>query len=82
LRLQLGQRALDPLFYDTGPAAIAWRSDHDRDFLPANRTTFQVKSSGDWETHEIKLPASGTIIHVRIHLPEGTSLIREVELKP
>ena len=66
----------------TGPAAIAWRSDHDKDFLPANRTTFQVKSSGDWETHEIKLPASGTIIHVRIHLPEGTSLIREVELKP
>jgi len=65
-----------------GPGAIAWRSDGDQDFLPANRTAFESAATGDWQTHEIKLPASGTIIHVRVHLPAGTSLIRELELKP
>ena len=65
-----------------GATAIAWRIDGDKDFLPANRTTLPVTASDTWQTHEIKLPSTKTIIHVRIHFPEGTTQIREVALKP
>ncbi len=66
----------------SGPGALAWRIDGDKDFLPANRTTFPVAASDDWQTHEIKLPATKTIIHLRVYLPEGTTLIREIALQP
>jgi uncharacterized sulfatase len=65
-----------------GPAAIAWRMDGDKDFLPANRAAFQVTASDDWQTHEIQLPASGRIIHLRIHLPGGITQLREPDFKP
>ncbi len=65
-----------------GPAAIAWRIDGEKDFLPANRTTFPLTASDKWQTHEIKLPATQTIIHLRVHFPEGTTQIREIALKP
>jgi uncharacterized sulfatase len=66
----------------SGTAAIAWRVDGEKDFLPANRNTFPVTVSDDWQTHAIQLPATKTIIHLRVHFPEGTTQIREISLKP
>lgn len=64
----------------TGPAAIAWRNDGDKDFLPANRLPFQLQSTPDWQTHTLDLPTTARIIHVRVHLA-GAADIREIELK-
>ncbi len=66
----------------SGPAAIAWRMDGDKDFLPANRVAFEIKASPDWQTHELTLPVSGRVIHLRVHLPTGSARIREIEFKP
>jgi len=66
----------------SGPAAIAWRMSDDKDFLSANRATFEVKASGDWQTHEITLPANGRVIHVRVYLPAGSAEFRSLDFKP
>ena len=62
-----------------GPGAIAWRMSDDKDFLPANRASFEIKPSADWQTHEIEIPAQGRIIHFRVHLPAGPAEIREIK---
>ena len=64
----------------SGEAAFAWRTAEQKDFLPENRAAFSVTASDDWQTHTIALPATGTIIHVRLHLPGGTTQVREVTI--
>jgi len=64
-----------------GKAAIAWRVAGDKDFLPANRVTFAVTASDDFTTHEVALPATGTVIHLRIHPSGGVTQIRNIEFK-
>lgn len=65
----------------TGQGAIAWRIDGDKDFLPANRLTFPLQATTDWQTHTLEIPTTGRVIHVRVHLPAGGSEFREIELK-
>lgn len=65
-----------------GAAAITWRVDGEKDFLPVNRATFQVTASEGWRTHAVPLPAKGTIIHIRVHLPGGVTQIRSIEVEP
>ncbi|MCB1278437.1 sulfatase-like hydrolase/transferase [Prosthecobacter sp.] len=65
----------------TGAGAIAWRMSDDKDFLPANRVTFDLKATDDWQTHEITLPANGRVIHLRVHVPPGPASIREIGVK-
>jgi uncharacterized sulfatase len=64
----------------TGQGALAWRLDGDQDFLPINRVPFAITGSADWQTHEVKIPASGRIIHLRIHLPPGAAAFQAIEL--
>jgi uncharacterized sulfatase len=64
-----------------GQAAIAWRIDGDKDFLPANSVAFPIQGSDNWQTHEIQIPTTGRVIHVRVHLPAGAAEFGEIELK-
>lgn len=66
----------------TGQGAIAWRIDGDKDFLPANRLTFPLQATPDWQIHTLEIPTTGRVIHVRVHLPAGSAEFREIELKP
>ncbi len=55
--------------------------DGDKDFLPVNRTSFQITGSGDWQTHDVPLARSGTMIHLRVHFPAEQLQIREIEVQ-
>jgi len=66
----------------TGQGAIAWRLDGDKDFLPANRLTFPLQATADWQTHTLEIPTTGRVIHVRVHLPAGSAAeFQGIELK-
>jgi hypothetical protein len=65
-----------------GEAGFAWRTKSEKDFLPANRVTFPVSASNDWQTHEVKLPATDRIIHLRLQLPGGVTQLRDINLGP
>jgi uncharacterized sulfatase len=84
-KLKLRAPATAKLTFKTaasGQAAIAWRLDGDQDFLPSNRVPFAITGSTDWQTHEVKIPASGRIIHLRVHLPPGAAVFRELKVGP
>lgn len=66
----------------SGTGAIAWRLSDDKDFLPANRTSFEIKGSADWQTHEVQIPSTGRIIHLRVHVPAGAAEFRTLGLQP
>lgn len=63
---------------NSGPAAIAWRLSEEKDFIPANRAAFEVKASSDWQTFDVPVSTDGRIVHVRVHLPGGTTQIRSL----
>jgi uncharacterized sulfatase len=64
-----------------GQGAIAWRLDGDKDFLPANRLTFPLQATTDWQTHNLQIPTTGRVIHVRVHLPAGAAEFRTLDFK-
>ncbi len=64
-----------------GEAGFAWRLEGEKDFVPANRVNFAVTASGEWQTRETLLPAAGTVIHLRLHLPGGTTFLREIKVE-
>jgi uncharacterized sulfatase len=64
----------------TGQGALAWRNDGDQDFLPANRLTFPLQATPDWQTHTVEIPTTGRVIHVRVHLPAGAAEFRTLNL--
>lgn len=35
----------------------------------------------EWHTQQIAIPADSSLIHVRLHLPLGTVLVRSLELR-
>jgi arylsulfatase A-like enzyme len=65
----------------SGQARFAWRMQNEKDFVPSNAVSFDVTASEDWKTHEVAIPADGTVIHIRLHLPPRTSQIQSLELK-
>lgn len=66
----------------SGQGAVAWRMDGDKDFLPENRVPFEVKASEEWQTREVQIPAKGSVIHVRVHMPAGPAEFRTIDLQP
>ena len=63
----------------TGQGAIAWRLNDDKDFLPANRLTFPLQATSDWQTHTLEIPTTARVIHVRVHLPAGGAEFRTLD---
>ncbi|MCM2374748.1 sulfatase-like hydrolase/transferase [Rhodopirellula sp. ICT_H3.1] len=66
----------------SGQIGLSWRSSADKDFAAANRVNVAVEKSDQWQTIQAKLPVEAKIIHVRIQVPTGTTLIKSIELKP
>ncbi len=64
-----------------GSGSLAWRVKGQKEFKPECKRLFIISDSEDWETHEIELPVEGELIHLRIVLPNGTTLVRELELQ-
>ena len=62
-------------------AAVAWRLEGEKDFLPANRQEFSVTESTDWKTYEVPLARSGTIMHLRVFLPSDCQ-VRDIRIQP
>jgi len=63
-----------------GNVGFAWRLDGQKDFPKDQLAIVETKVVPDWQTHEIGIPAKGTVIHVRLLLPPGETAIRSVEL--
>lgn len=64
-----------------GAGGIAWRMDGDKDFLPANRVAFKVGVESEWQAFEVPIPASGSIIHLRLQFPGSSTQIQKLEIK-
>lgn len=65
-----------------GTGSVAWRVEGDKDFLPANRVTFTVADSDDWQVREFVLPATSPVIHLRVQTPGGEARFRTLQFKP
>ncbi|WP_145217116.1 sulfatase-like hydrolase/transferase [Planctomycetes bacterium TBK1r] len=66
----------------SGAIGFSWRTSADKDFAAANRVNVAVETSGQWQTIRTSLPSRSKIIHVRVHVPAGTTSIKSIELKP
>ncbi|MFW6170093.1 MAG: sulfatase [Planctomycetota bacterium] len=64
-----------------GNATLAWRSKKDKRFSTDRKLTFDLGSSGAWSDHRIQIPVEGTLIHLRLHLPPGTTCVRSLKLR-
>ena len=64
-----------------GKLGIEWRLNGQPDFSAAQSTHQELPASGEFQDISIPVPAAGTLIHVRLLLPAGTSDLRRFELK-
>ncbi len=64
-----------------GEGQVQWRHENETDFVPAHRARFAVASSGDWQTCEVSVPTTGTVIHWRIVLPFPTTEVRRIQVQ-
>lgn len=65
-----------------GAGSVSWRVEGDKDFLPANRVSFTLEESPDWQVREIVLPATAPVIHLRVQAPGGEARYRKLQFKP
>lgn len=63
-----------------GKVGFAWRLSGQKDFPKEQLVAMDTKVVPDWQTHEIEIPAVGTVIHLRLLLPPGESAIRSIRL--
>ncbi len=64
-----------------GRVGIAWRLDSQKDF-PADQVTHQkFTRSADDQDLRIPIPSMGSLIHVRLLLPNGTTKLRHFEVR-
>ena len=65
-----------------GEISFAWRTSEEKEFTPGNRISVAQNESTDWQTLTATLPGESKLIHVRLHVPNGTTTIKSIELKP
>ena len=58
-----------------GEVSVAWRLAGEKDFVKGNTAKMKQNASGKFEG---LVPAKGTVIHLRIQLPEGNTAISEI----
>lgn len=63
-----------------GKVGFAWRLNGQKDFAKDQVASVATQVAPDWQTHEIDIPAKGTVIHLRLHLPPGRSSVKQVKL--
>lgn len=55
-----------------GDGQASWRLKEQKDFIPAQSTTFHLSSSSkEFQTLILSLPASGRVVHLRLHFPKA-----------
>jgi len=64
---------------DGGNAGVSWRTIGQADFVDEQRVAFQLAASADWQERRVALPASDTVIHLRLHLPAAPVDVAEIE---
>ncbi len=64
-----------------GSGGFAWRVEGQPDFSNEQRVSFEVKGSDEWQEIESPIPARGQVIHLRVHLPAGSTSLREISLE-
>jgi hypothetical protein len=50
-----------------GKSSFAWRTTSTPDFVPENAAVFEWPTSSDWRDVKAELPASGSLVHLRIN---------------
>ena len=65
-----------------GEISFAWRTSKEREFTRDNRMNVARNHSTDWQTLTATLPGDLKVIHVRLLVPDGTTTIKSIELKP
>ncbi len=65
-----------------GAVGISWRTTNDKDFNATQRISVPIKAASDWQTVEATIPGGSPVIHVRLQVPDGVTVIKSLELKP
>jgi hypothetical protein len=61
-----------------GNVGIAWRLDGQKDFAPGASASATLQPAPDWQEHTFAIPATGSVIHLRLQLPGGVTELRRV----
>lgn len=64
-----------------GTLGISWRLEGEKDFNSGKTASLTFKGSPEWQTHTIEVPAKGTSIHLRFHLPRHQVHLGEIVMK-
>ncbi len=65
-----------------GEISFAWRTSQEKKFTRGHRMNVVRNLSTDWQTLTATLPGESKVIHVRLQVPDGTTTIKSIELKP
>jgi arylsulfatase A-like enzyme len=73
---------LQLLCLEGGTGQISWRLSGQRDFNLDQTATFEVEASTQWQTVQVKLPATGRMIHLRLQIPSAPNIaIKSIALQ-
>jgi uncharacterized sulfatase len=65
----------------SGNAGFAWRQKGQPDFPADQRIRFPCSATDQMQRYAVTIPASGTVIHLRMHLPAAGADIQSIELQ-
>ena len=65
-----------------GKIGIAWRLDGQQDFTSGQMIIQDIKASAEFQDVALDIPAKGPVIHLLLMLPDGTSDLGRLEIKP